>query len=186
MPEALWLLAVLGLLGAFDTLYFHEYKGMLPARMPAMRPELKLHAIRDGVYVVIFGTLPWVAWRGWWTAVLAALLVAEVVVTLTDFVTEDRVRKPLGGLYAGERITHALMGIVYGGMLAFLVPVLLRWWAGPTGLALSPAPVPAALRWGLTAAAVGILVSGVRDACAVLDLPPGGWPWQRRTARGPA
>jgi hypothetical protein len=30
----------------------------------------------------------------------------------------------LGDVYAGERVTHAVMGILYGGMLAFLAPVV--------------------------------------------------------------
>ena len=33
-------------------------------------------------------------------------------------------RKDLGDVYAGERVTHAIMGILYGGMLACLVPTL--------------------------------------------------------------
>ena len=49
---------------------------------------------------------------------LVALLFAEVVLTLWDFVVEDWIRKPLGGVYAGERVMHGIMGIVYGAMLA--------------------------------------------------------------------
>lgn len=182
MTRSLWLLLVLGALGAFDTLYFHEFKGMLPARMPQMRSELALHAARDAIYVIVFATLPFVAWHGAWTVVLAALLASEIVITLTDFVVEDRVRKPLGGLFAGERITHALMAIVYGAMLANLVPVLVDWWSEPTALSIAPAPVPVPLRWTLLAMAVGIAVSGGRDVLAVLRQPEGGWPSTRIVA----
>src|SRR5262245_4643076 len=38
--------------------------------------------------------------------------------TLTDFVVEIRVRKPLRDVYGGERVTHAVMGILYGAMVA--------------------------------------------------------------------
>ncbi|HEX2772369.1 MAG TPA: hypothetical protein VHN18_08065 [Micromonosporaceae bacterium] len=181
MDKVLWLLALLGVLGAFDTLYFHEYKGRLPARLPGLRPELKLHAVRDFIYVVVFGSLPWLAWQGYWAAVLSLLLAAEIVITISDFIVEDRVRKPLGGLFAGERATHAIMGIVYGAMLANLIPVLLDWGRRPAGLVVDPADVPWPLSVGLTAMAAGILVSGIRDVYAVLGFPQprASWPWRR-------
>ena len=64
--------------------------------------------------------------------VLAGVLIAEIILTLTDFVVEITVRKPLGDVYAGERITHAVMGILYGAMIASLIPVLIAWWPLPT------------------------------------------------------
>ena len=160
---ALWLLAVQGIIGAFDTLYYHEWRARLPARGPIAAPELRLHAARDVLYAVIFGTLPWLAWHGAWAAALVAILVAEIVLTMADFVTEVSVRKALGDVYAGERVTHAVMGILYGAMLAMLVPVLWTWWGQPTALLSSPAPVPEFLRWALTVMAAGVFLSGVRD-----------------------
>lgn len=182
MNTALWLLALLGLIGAFDTLYFHEWRGRLVARRD-MRAELKLHVARDAIYVVIFGTLPLVAWYGWWTGVLALLLAAEIVITLADFVTEDKVRAGIGGVFAGERITHAVMGIVYGAMLGYLAPTLWRWVQEPIGLVETTHPVPAALDASLVAMAVGILAHGARDLYAVLGLPGSQWPWRRDPAR---
>lgn len=188
MDKVLWLLALLGVLGAFDTLYYHEYRGQLPARLPGMRPELRLHALRDFIYVVVFGSLPWLAWQGAWAAVFSVLLAAEIVITISDFIVEDQVRKPLGGLFAGERATHAVMGIVYGAMLAYLVPVLLGWWDRPTSIIVEPAPVPMLLRVGLTAMAAGILLSGMRDLYAILGFPEprASWPWPRTRLRGRA
>lgn len=183
MDRALWLLAVLGAIGAYDTIWYHEWRGRLVAR-PEMRPELRLHVARDALYVVIFATLPLVAWGGAWTALLAALLIAEIVITMKDFVTEDQVRKGVGGVFPGERVTHALMGIVYGAMLAFLVPVLWRWLGESTGLVVAPAPVPAALRWTLVAAAIGIGLHGLRDLAAVLGLPGSTWPWGESSPAG--
>ena len=58
------------------------------------------------------------AWQGGWALVLAALLAAEIILTLTDFVVEDAVRSTFGGVYPGERVMHAVMGLVYGAMLA--------------------------------------------------------------------
>jgi hypothetical protein len=39
--------------------------------------------------------------------------------------------------------------------------------------------VPAELVWLLTLMAVGVFVSGARDAYAALGLPGGAWPWAR-------
>jgi hypothetical protein len=170
-------MAVQGIIGAFDTLYYHEWRARLPGRGAAAAPELRLHAVRDFLYAVIFGTLPWVAWQGLWALVLLAVLAAEVVLTMADFIVEIRVRKPIGDVYAGERVTHAVMGIIYGAMVANLLPVLWDWWSRPTALAPVPAPVPDFLRWGLTLMAVGVFFSGVRDLYAALGGPLGGWPW---------
>lgn len=177
MKIALYLLALQGVIGAFDTLYYHEWKARLPARGRRAFPELGLHAARDFFYGILFSTLPWLAWRGWWTGALVMVIVAEIILTLWDFIVEIAVRKELGDVYAGERVTHAVMGILYGAMLATLVPTLLAWWHSPTALVVEPAPVAAWLRDVLTLMAVGVVVSGLRDLYAALGLPRGGWPW---------
>jgi hypothetical protein len=177
MSTALWLLVIQGTLGALDTLYYHEWRARLPAGLPGTRPELLLHASRDFLYALLFGSLPWVAWRGAWAAVLGLVIATEIGITLADFVIEDRVRKPLGGVFPGERCMHTVMAILYGAVLAHLVPVLLEAWRLPTGLVLEPAPVPEALRTVLSLMAVGVLGSGVRDVYAALGLPGGHWPW---------
>lgn len=177
MNVVLWLLAVQGIIGAFDTLYYHEWRARLPARGRKAAPELFLHAARDAFYFVLFVSLPWVSWHGAWTRVLVAVIVAEIVLTLWDFVVEIAVRKDLGDVYAGERVTHAVMGILYGAMIACLIPELIGWWSMPTALLWQPAPVPEFLRWGLTVMAIGVLLSGLRDLYAALGLPAGGWPW---------
>ena len=177
MNAVLWLLALQGLLGTFDTLYYHEWKAKLPARNPGTGLELKLHASRDFVYSLVFLTLPWVAWQGTWSAVLSTLILFEIVITIVDFTTEDFVRKPLGGVFPGERATHTIMAIVYGAMLGNLVPILLAWWGEPTGFVVSPVPVAPALRWFLTVLGIGVLVSGVRDLASALGSPGWHWPW---------
>jgi hypothetical protein len=177
MTAALWLLAIQGVIGAFDTLYYHEWRARLPANGSIAAPELKLHAARDFLYAALFGTLPWIAWRGLWVLVLAAVLVAEILLTLADFMVEIVVRKPIGDVYAGERVTHALMGILYGAMVANLIPVLLGWWSLPAALTVAPPIIPETLRWGLFIMAVGVLISGLRDLYAAFGLPHGSWPW---------
>ena len=91
-----------------------------------------------------------------------------------DFIIEVRVRKPIGDVYPGERVTHAAMGILYGAMLAYLIPTIRLWWDMPSELSVSPAPVPSALRRALTVMAV----SGIRDLYAACGLPGAAWPWK--------
>jgi hypothetical protein len=184
MTVALWLLFVQGVIGAFDTFYYHEWRMRLPARAGAA-PELKLHAARDFLYAVLFGTLPLVAWQGLWLVVLAAVILAEIVLTLWDFVVEIAVRKPLGDVSAGERVTHAVLGIVYGAMVANLVPVMRGWWSAPTALAFLPPPIPWWLQWSLLVMAAGVFLSGLRDLYAAFGLPYGSWPWTPATGATP-
>ena len=126
---------------------------------------------------MLFSTLPWLAWQGALVLVLLGVLIAEIILTLADFVVEIAVRKPLGDVYAGERVTHAVMGILYGAMIASLVPVLIGWWLLPNAVVVVSPDVPAALRWALAMMAVGVLASGLRDLYAAYGLPHGGWPW---------
>jgi hypothetical protein len=179
MIVAFWLLAILGVIGAFDTFYYHEWRARLPAQGPAAAPELRIHAARDFFYAVIFVSLPLVEWRGWWALAFAAVIVIEIALTMWDFVVEMVVRKPLGDVYAGERVTHNFMGIIYGAMIAFLIPVLWKWWKMPTEFAAATHEAPTALVGFLLLAGGGVFLSGVRDLYAALDLPHCNWPWPK-------
>ena len=158
MNIAIWLLLVQATLGAFDTLYYHEYKLRL-AHGDHTHLELRLHAARDFAYAIIIGTLGWVTWNGPLAGVLAALLGCEIVITLWDFIEEDKIRK----LPPGERAMHAIMGIVYGAFLAYLVPEMIRWWNQPLGFGPAYHGIPA---WLLSLIAAGVFLSGVRDLVA--------------------
>jgi len=109
---------------------------------------------------------------------LVAVLIAEILLTMTDFVVEITARKALGDVYGGERVTHAVMGILYGAMIATLIPALIGWWRQPTALVAAQLEIPELLRWSLVTMAGGVLVSGLRDLYAACGLPHGGWPWQ--------
>ena len=155
MNTALLFLLAVGVLGAFDTIYYHEWNLRLPEASFAGR-ELKLHAARDFVYAILFGSLGWVTWQGAWTWVLAAPLLTEIAITLSDFIQEDRTRK----LPAGERVTHAILGIVYGIFLALLYPQLVQWSRLPAGFERAEHGV---IAWVVSAFAAGVLLSGLRD-----------------------
>jgi hypothetical protein len=158
MDAALSLLMVQGALGAFDTLWYHEWKQRLPARATAGK-ELRLHAARDFAYAIVFGSLAWVAWEGWLVGLLALVLVFEILITLWDFIEED-VSRPLP---PGERVMHTVMAIVYGAFLANLFPQLAAWAAEPTRFVLVDHGL---VSWLMTAMAAGVFASGVRDVVA--------------------
>ena len=175
MTTALWLLFVQGVLGGFETLYYHEWRARLPAGGAHSRPELLLHAARDFVYAALFGTLGWVAWRGVWGTVLLLLVGTEIVITLADFAIEDRVRVPPGGVFPGERTTHTLMAIVYGAFLAHFLPS--AWMDAHFATGFVARATPTTLRLCLTGMGAGVLLSGIRDLYAALGWPGGRWPW---------
>jgi len=76
VTPVLALLCVNAVLGAWDTLWYHEYRGRLTAKLAHTRPELRLHAARDAVYVVLYGCLAWWQPTGTGVAVIGALLAA--------------------------------------------------------------------------------------------------------------
>jgi uncharacterized protein len=158
MLTVLYLLLVQGALGAFDTLWYHEYQQQLP-RNASAKIELRLHASRDFAYAIVFGSLAWLTWHGAWAYLFAAILFFEIAITLWDFVEEDLSRR----LPAGERIMHTIMAIVYGAFLAHLLPQVWHWAQQPT--ALSPENY-GVLSWILSFFALGFFLSGIRDVVA--------------------
>src|ERR1044072_3396506 len=80
------------MMGGFDSLYHHELTQRLAWR-PSQRGELSLHGVRNLSYALIFGALGWSEPHGVWAMMLIALIAAEVVITLWDFVEEHRSRR---------------------------------------------------------------------------------------------
>ena len=170
MTAVLALLMVNAVLGAWDTLWYHEYRARLTAKTATTAPELRLHVARDAIYVVLYGFLAVWQPQGLVVALVLVALGAEVVITLCDFVVEDRDRHAIGGMAAGERVLHSLMAIVYGAMLAKLLPLLVASMQAPTGVEVHGAPTWLTL--AALGAAAGIAVSGGRDALALRGFDP--------------
>jgi uncharacterized protein (TIGR01777 family) len=131
--DLLWTLIALQMaMGAFDMLYHHEFTERLAWR-PSQHRELQLHAVRNGIYAILFLTLGWLETHGAWALLVMALLAVEVAITLWDFVEEDLSRR----LPATERVLHTLLAVNYGAILSLALPVLADWAARPTGLTLT-------------------------------------------------
>ena len=109
------------------------------------------------LYAFLFLVLGWLRGRTAFSPMLIiAVLVAEIVITLMDFVEEDMSRK----LPASERINHTLLAINYGAILVLLLPVLISWAMLPTGIALAYTGL---LSIVAAASAAGAALCGVRD-----------------------
>lgn len=156
-----WLSALLvlqGVMGAIDTIVNHELLERL-SRRPEARGELALHAGREAVYAALFLGLGWFAWLGAAALVIGLLLLAEIAITVSDELIENRIRV----LPQNERALHIFLTLNFGALVALLVPVLADWWANPAALAPSYSGWTS---WAL--AALGLASAGwsVRDLIA--------------------
>ncbi len=162
MSAAFWLLALQGVLGGFDNVWNHEWRAHLPSS-PRARRELRLHAMRGLIYGPVFLAFAWVALHGLYTVALLSILAVELLITLMDFVEEDRSRV----LGAQERVLHALLTLNYGAFLALILPELVTSAAMPTVML----PVDHGwMSWLLTLYAAGSCGFGAREALAARRL----------------
>jgi uncharacterized protein len=159
MTNLLWVLVFAQVaMGGFDTLYHHELTERLAWR-PSQAGELKLHGVRNLAYAVMFSALGWSRPQGAAAWALMALMIGELAITLWDFVEEDRTRK----LPASERVTHTLLTLNYGVVLAVLIPLLIHWGFQPTAIARA---YYGPWSWLCAAASAGVIVFGLRDLAA--------------------
>ncbi len=160
MATLFTLLTLQAVLGAFDNLWHHEINERLPAKRSA-RVELALHATREALYGFLFIALAWYSWHGAWALLIGAIVVAEIGVTLADFVVEDRTRN----LPAAERVLHTILAISIGGVLAALANVLPGWFAQPTAVV---AADHGSVSWIFTLFGIGASLWALRTGAASL------------------
>src|SRR5438105_648443 len=129
MNAVFWILCFQAVVGAFDNLWHHELQARLPQRVSA-RHELRLHALREAIYGALFMALAWFEWHGAFALVLSLLLAVELLITLADFVEEDRSRQ----LPEFERVLHTLLAVSYGVFVSAFAPVVWGWMQQPTGI----------------------------------------------------
>lgn len=162
MEICLLIMLFQGLLGAFDTLYYHEYKYRLPVHGPKVGRELRLHSFRDFVYALLFISLPFVRWQGFLVVILCLIIVLEICITIWDFNIEAVERTSIGGVANEERGLHLVMAVVYGFFLAHLAPHLLLWIQLPPGFGTQEA-LPFWIKATSVFFGLGVFISGVRD-----------------------
>lgn len=155
----LWtLISIQIFMGLYDTLVHHEGTERLAWRA-SQKLELRLHGVRNFFYALIFLCFAWMEPHGAFAISLGFVLLAEVIITLWDFVEEDMTRK----LPWTERINHTLLTLNYGAILAFLTPVLWHWSLLPSAI------IPVSYGWWsamATVAALGVAIFSARDLLA--------------------
>src|SRR5256885_10170609 len=162
LPIVLDLLIAQAAMGAWDTIYHHELRAALP-QQPGAAPELRIHCTRALLYGVVFAGLAWFEWGGMWMLVLFGIIVVEVVLTLWDFLVEDRSRL----LPQSERVLHTILAINGGAIVGLLALHAPTWWQLPHGLH------PVSYGWrsiALGVCALGVVGSGLRDGYAARAL----------------
>ena len=152
----LWGLVALQIaMGGFDIIFHHELTERLAWRDNAAH-ELKLHGLRNLFYAVLFSLFAWVQPHGVFAFAVMAILAGEIVITLKDFVEEDRTRL----LPPTERVLHTLLAINYGAILVLIMPVLAAWAQLNTALEAVSYGLGSAI---LTVAGAGCLLLALRD-----------------------
>ena len=169
MELPLMIMIVQGIMGAFDTLYYHEFVCRLPVHGPKVGGELRLHAARDFVYGTLFLTLPFLKWQGVFAVILVLLIILEISITIWDFNTEAVERDFLGGVANKERGLHLIMAVVYGIFLANLAPEVMAWVQLPTGFGVQ-SRVPLWISITCVLFGIGVILSGLRDLLASFGL----------------
>lgn len=152
------LLVAQGVMGGFDTLFNHEWRERLPYR-PEARNEIGLHSIREAIYGTLFLGLAWFSWHGFMAGLIAALLVAETVVTSFDELVENHTRV----LPQNERLLHVFLTLNFGLLIAVLLPALYAWSQLPSGLVLHHFGV---WSWVLSAFGAAGIAWSLRDLLA--------------------
>lgn len=156
---ALALLSLQILLGALDNVLHHEITERLASRVSARR-ELALHAARESIYAVLFLVFAWMEPSGIFAVGVMALLLCEIVITIADFLEEDRSRH----LPPFERVLHTVLALMYGGFLIAVVPWLVMLAAGESSVQFVSHGV---VSWFFTLACIGVLAFAIRNGFAV-------------------
>lgn len=162
MTAAFYLLLAIGLLGAFDVLYFHMWRGRLQERAECQR-EVLWHTVRHLIYGLQFLWVPHLRFQGAALGLLAVLYAADVFVAWADVWEERDSRAPQGGLPRGEYFMHVVLSVLVG---LYLMSIFHAVWPErllPTGLRVDPPAVPVALRTLMTVMGVVAVASFVRD-----------------------
>jgi hypothetical protein len=105
MTAAFYLLLAIGLLGAFDVLYFHTWRGRLQERAECQR-EVLWHTVRHLIYGLQFLWVPHLRFQGLALGLLAVLYASDVFVAWADVWEERDSRAPQGDLPPRGRRTR--------------------------------------------------------------------------------
>ena len=118
-------LITLGVIGAFDEAYYHQYVGKILWRKECFSENI-LHLIRTFCFSLIFLIFSSIELTGYYVLALSFLFMSDLVVGFLDIVVERNSRSFQGGLYSGEYLTHMLLSFHLGALYINLVPRMLK------------------------------------------------------------
>ena len=118
-------LITLGVIGAFDEAYYHQYVGRILWRKECFQENI-LHLIRTFSFSFIFFIFSCVELSGYYVLVLSFFFMSDLVVGLLDIIEERSSRSFQGGLRSGEYLTHMLLSFHLGALYINLVPRMLK------------------------------------------------------------
>lgn len=153
-------LLVHAIIGGIDVLLNHELIAKIPS-LPNAGPEQCLHSARELVFGALFLALAWFEWHGTAALAIAALLLAELLISTVDTVIEVDTRV----LPVTERVLHVALFVNMGVVLALVGQALLAWWPLPTQVLRAE---HGAAAWMLSAMALAALAWSVRDGLNAL------------------
>jgi hypothetical protein len=176
-------LAMFGILGTFDGLYFHLIKFRLHAH-PTSLVEHLLHAMRGVLFTPIAflffvvntgGILLWVG---------IGIVLADLCVEVWDVLVEKRSRAAIGGVSSAEAVVHVMATGFRMAALAFIVSAkpLSAWSLSSASIVDQPMPLYIVL------AGYVMLASSFFGACGHIWLlrgPGGVWSAERRSSPAP-
>ncbi len=162
MTAAFYLLLAIGLLGAFDVVYFHIYRCRLHLR-PESQREVLWHTARHLVYALQFLWVANLRFHGAALLLLGVLYAADVFIAWADVWEERESRASQGGLPRGEYLMHVVLSVLVG---LYLMSIFQAVWADrllPAAVLVAPPAVPAALRALMTLMGVMALGTFTKD-----------------------
>jgi hypothetical protein len=136
MKVAFILLFCGGLLGLFDTIWYHIIVAKLYKTQAAFWEQLT-HVIRI-LFYACFYILIGVKASGVWWWIYPALIIVELVNTGIDTILEPSTRVTLGGIPPKEYTLHCMILLTQGGALASIIGASLPYRAEADGIAWAP------------------------------------------------
>ena len=174
MEAAVYILFVLGCLGATDIAVYHSIAHGIRSH-PDSRAELVVHSLRGPTYASLFLLVPNFAMHGLFFWCLIGLFTVDVGISVWDFALERHSRQFFGGLPSGEYVLHIIIAMLFGGLVTAVFFGAGEWATLPTWIGYAPADVPTFLRGVMAVMAVLVFASGVQDGIAAFrlrGLPP--------------
>jgi hypothetical protein len=169
MEAAVYLLFILGCLGALDIAAFHSFAHGIRSH-PDSRMELLVHSLRGPTYATLFVVIPNFALHGLYFWGLMGLFMIDLGISIWDFALERRSRQFFGGLPSGEYVLHILIAMLFGALVTAVCFGGGSWAALPTHFGYAPVAVPGLLRIAMAVMALLVFISGVQDAVAAFRL----------------